>query len=259
MNTFFSIDRFWKVGKRNIYLSKTQFIYIAGGLIGLYLLSMLLYILTENQLNGLIFFAAATLIITSPCFLERNISKHASILDFTLPASTFEKYLCIWIKYVLFLPLLIFLILFILNLISSIIPNESINEHAVKMSVDQLFRSKILNLIVLNQAFFMAGYFYFRKYAFAKTCLIMLLLSTILIFIAILIGHFALKGGNLSMDLSSNTPHETAFNIGYSTGKTIGLDIFRNSIISTLEKAIDVVLIVGLWVISFFKLRETEI
>lgn len=257
MNTFFNIDRFWKLAKRNIFLSRMQYVYITGGLIGLYLLSMLLYILTETALNGLIYFAAAIIIITSPCFMERSISKNTSIFDFTLPASTFEKYFNMWIKHVIVFPLLIFVILLILNLISSIIPDENINEHAVKMSLDHLFRAKIINIVILIQAFFMAGYFYFRKHAFAKTSLIILLLFVIIAFIGILIGHMALKGGNVSIDF--NTSNQTAYNIGYASGKTMGLDIFSNSLINTLSKVIDIVLIGGLWIVSFFKLRETEI
>lgn len=259
MNTFFNIDRFWRLAKRNIYLSRMQYIYVAGGLIGLYLLSMLLYILTETPLNGLIFSAAAVVIITSPCFMEKSISKNTSIFDFILPVSTFEKYINLWIKHVIIFPLLIFVIILVLNLISSLIPNESVNEHAVKMSLDHLFRAKIINIIILFQAFFMAGYFYFRKHAFARTSLIILLQFVIIAFIAMLIGHMALKGGNISFNLSADTPHNSAFNIGYNTGKTMGLGLFKDSVISSIDKVIDIVLIAGLWIISFFKLRETEI
>lgn len=259
MNTFFNIDRFWKLAKRNIFLSRMQYIYITIGLIGLYLLSILLYILVETPLNGLIFLAAASTIMISPCFMEEKINKDISIFDFILPASTFEKYFWMWTKHVIIFPLLIFAIIFILNLISNIIPNESINEHAAKMSLSHICKSKILVIIIEIQAVFMAGYFSFKKHAFAKTFLTILLYLVICIFIGILIGHVALKGGNVSFNLSANTPHETAFSIGYATGKIIGLDIFNNSTISILDKIISIVLIGGLWIVSFFKLREKEI
>lgn len=40
-------------------------------------------------------------ILMAPCLLETNFSKHSSTLDILLPASAFEKFLHIWIKYLL--------------------------------------------------------------------------------------------------------------------------------------------------------------
>ena len=44
-------------------------------------------------------------ILIAPCLLETNFSKRNSTLDILLPASAFEKFLHIWIKYLLLLPL----------------------------------------------------------------------------------------------------------------------------------------------------------
>lgn len=44
-------------------------------------------------------------ILIAPCLLETNFSKRSSTLDILLPASAFEKFLHIWIKYLLLLPL----------------------------------------------------------------------------------------------------------------------------------------------------------
>ena len=40
-------------------------------------------------------------ILIAPCLLETNFSKRSSTLDILLPASAFEKFLHIWIKYLL--------------------------------------------------------------------------------------------------------------------------------------------------------------
>ena len=53
-------------------------------------------------------------ICIAPCLLEPSMTKHNSTLYLLLPASAFEKFLHLWMKYILILP--IFCIILILGM-----------------------------------------------------------------------------------------------------------------------------------------------
>lgn len=260
MNAIFNINRFWELEKRNFFLSRMQYLYIAGGLVGLYFLSMLLNVITGNSnLIWLIYMIVATVIVAGPCFFEKSRGKHSSIFDFTLPASTFEKFISVWIKYVIILPAMIFILLHLLNLITGLIPVEGVQAHAKELQItENLYTSKALFLMIFFQSIFMAGYYYFKRYSFAKTSVILLMLFIVLLFGAILMMHFSMEHGNMTFNLNSD--QQQAFNIGYDTGRSLGLTAFSSDIlVRACNTIVNIVVPVGMWLVSFFKLRETEI
>ncbi|SBV93903.1 hypothetical protein [uncultured Dysgonomonas sp.] len=260
MNAVFNINRFWELEKRNFFLSRMQYLYIAGGLAGLYFLSMLLNVLTtDSNLIALIYLIAGTIIIGGPCFFEKSRGKHSSIFDFTLPSSTFEKFISVWIKYVIVLPLMIFILLSLLDIITGFIPVEGVQAHAKEMVLtEHLYKPKVLFMMLFFQSIFMCGYYYFKRYSFAKTSVILLILFIVLIFAAIVMMHLSMEHGNMTFNLNSN--QEQAFSIGYDTGRSIGLMAFTtDAIVRACSIIIDIVVSVGMWTVSFFKLRETEI
>ena len=258
MNTVFNTDRFWNLEKQNLFLSKMQYVYILGGLAGLYLLSVLMKVLIGMSLSVIVYLAVFIVIVAGPCLFEKSRNKHKSTFYFTLPASTFEKYLSYWLKYVIFIPLVIILTLLVLNIISGFIPVEAVKSHADSMSFSVItgsFRS--VALIFATQAAFIGGYFYFQKHAFAKTSLIILLISIFFLIIGIAIGAYFFSGQ--SVEFSSNAATETTtYNMGYEIGK--GLDSLVNDpVIKALDIIYYIIFITGMWTVSFFKLRETEI
>ncbi|MBB4036109.1 nitrogen fixation-related uncharacterized protein [Dysgonomonas hofstadii] len=257
MDTVFNINRFVNLEKRNISLSKMQYIYIASSLAGLYILSMLLHILTGSNFAEFIYFIAYVVIVGGPCFFEKNISKHSSIFDFTLPTSTFEDFLSIWIKYVILIPVSIFLVILILNFVTGIVPIEALQEHAKDMSFADLTLKKIYKILAF-QSIFMLGYFFFRRYAFAKTTLIMLMLLVILTFFGVIIGYLFFKGQEFQFN--GNMEHNESFNMGYTLGRSMGVTEIKNDlIISICGTIISIIMPIGAWVVSYMKLKETEI
>ncbi|HMM03117.1 MAG: hypothetical protein ACK5KN_04945 [Dysgonomonas sp.] len=260
MNAIFNINRFWELEKRNFFLSRMQYLYIAGGLTGLYFLSMLLNVLTsDNNLIWLIYLIVGTIIIAGPCFFEKSRGKHSSIFDFTLPSSTFEKFISVWIKYVIVLPVMVFILLSLLNIITGIIPVEGVQSHAKEMVLtENLYASKTLFSMLFFQSVFMCGYYYFKRYAFAKTSVVLLILFIVAVFGAILMVHLSMEHGNMTFNLNSD--QQQAFRIGYEAGHSVGLIAFTSdSIVRGCSIIIDVVVPTGMWIVSFFKLRETEI
>ncbi|GAB6121207.1 hypothetical protein [Dysgonomonas termitidis] len=260
MNAIFNINRFWELEKRNFFLSRMQYIYIAGGLTGLYFLSMLLNVLTNNSnLIWLINFIAGTIIIAGPCFFEKSRGKHSSIFDFTLPSSTFEKFISLWTKYVIVLPLMIFILLLLLNIITGFIPVDGVQAHAKEMRLtENLYAFKTLSTVLFFQSIFMCGYYYFKRYAFAKTSVVLLILFIVVVFGAILMVHLSMQHGNMTFNLDSD--QQQSFRVGYEAGHSMGFIAFTSDVIvKTCSIVINVVVPVGMWIVSFFKLRETEI
>jgi hypothetical protein len=229
------------------------------GLVVLYTLSVLLYILTEgSNLTWLISLAASFLIITGPCFLEPVRNRHTSIFYFILPASTFEKFISVWCKYVILLPGIIFLVLTALNLITGLIPVEAVKEHAREMSLtDGLFKPGTISTLIFYQSIFMGGYYYFRKHAFAKTALLLICVFIAIGFFSMIYGLYALSGsGSNTFIFSSGTGFYEA---GYGLGKMLGTDVSSDSVVGTTGLILHIVVPVGMWIVSFFKLKETEI
>jgi len=257
MDAIFNINRFVNLEKRNILLSKMQYIYIIGALTGLYLLSMLLHILTESNFSEFIFAIAYVVIIGGPCFFEKSITKHRSVFDFILPVSVLERFLSVWLKYVIILPLCIFLVILALNLLTGLIPVESVQQHTADMALRK-FDFAFVHKILAMQSIFMAGYFYFKKYAFAKTTLILLLVFVLLTFIGVLFGYFFLKGETMSFN--ANMGHDESYNVGYDLGRSIKMtELKSGGFIDAVNVIIGTIFPLGMWVVSYFKLRETEI
>jgi hypothetical protein len=261
MNATFNINRFWELEKRNFFLSRMQYMYIAGGLTGLYLLSMLLNVLTnDSNLIWLINFIASTIIIAGPCFFEKSRGKHSSIFDFTLPSSTFEKFISVWIKYVIVLPVMIFILLLLLNIIVGFIPVEGVQAHAKEMRLtERLYAPKALFMMLFFQSIFMGGYYYFKRYAFAKTSVVLLMLFIIAVFGAILMIHSSMEHGNMMFNFNQINDQQQSFSNGCQAGHSIIVAFTSNAAVKACSIVIDVVVPAGMWIVSFFKLRETEI
>ncbi|MDH6307710.1 hypothetical protein M2451_000159 [Dysgonomonas sp. PFB1-18] len=258
MNAIFNIDRFQKLEMRNIFLSRMQYIYITGSLAGLYLISMLMYILVDSSFHDFIYVVASIIIIGGPCFFEKTIAKNTSIFDFTIPVSTFENFFSFWLKYVIIIPGLIVLTILILNLITGIIPVEALNKHAEFMSLsDNILRPTSWLKLFALQSMFMIGYFYFNKYAFVKTSLVLILISIVMMIIAVIIGTFFFSGEEASFN--ANMGNNQAFHIGYSFGSSKPSAITESPFISACNTIIDIIFPFGMWIVCYFKLKETEI
>lgn len=258
MNAIFNIERYLKLEKRNLFFSKMHYIYILGGLTGLYLLSMLMKIFADTSFSALIYLVVFVIIVAGPCFFEKTRSKQTSIFDFILPASTFEKFLSFWMKYVIIIPLSVILLFLILNTATGLIPLDAIKEHADSMSLNHIQGGKIAFFIIFGtQAIFMVGYFYFRKHAFAKTSVLLLLISIIILIVSIFIGIYFFKGQSAAFSIGSEAS-QNSLDLSHNIASKI-IAFGQHSFIKILGLSIKIIFLGGMWVVCFFKLRETEI
>ncbi|MFV0420531.1 MAG: hypothetical protein ACK5KT_17630 [Dysgonomonas sp.] len=259
MNTMFNIERYWKLEKRNFFLSKMHYVYILGGLTGLYLLSMLMKTLVDFSLSGLVYLAAFVMVVAGPCLFEKSRNKHTSLFEFILPASTFEKFLSFWFKYVIIIPLSIVLLFLLLNAVTGFISVDAIREHANSMSLDHIQGgSKAFFLIFGTQAVFMGGYFYFKRYAFAKTSVLLLIITILFVFMGIMIGFYFFKGQEVAFNFNTDVAKGNSYSMGYELGQSMEI-LVKNPLIKVMDTIADIVFTVGMWTVCFFKLRETEI
>lgn len=89
-------------------------------------------------------------ILIAPCLLETNFSKHSSTLDILLPASAFEKFLHIWIKYLLLLPLFCSLLIACLKGLLSLSGSEFLQYFATHITMFRIHNTQILTYVILH-------------------------------------------------------------------------------------------------------------
>ena len=88
-------------------------------------------------------------ILIAPCLLETNFSKRNSTLDILLPASAFEKFLHIWIKYLLLLPLFCGLLIACLKGLLSLSGSEFLQYFATHITMWPVALSGRLLIVAL--------------------------------------------------------------------------------------------------------------
>lgn len=107
-------------------------------------------------------------ILMAPCLLETNFSKHSSTLDILLPASAFEKFLHIWIKYLLLLPLFCSLLIACLKGLLSLSGSEFLQYFATHITMFRIHNTQILTYVILHASAFI-GYFAFSRQVLLKS------------------------------------------------------------------------------------------
>ena len=107
-------------------------------------------------------------ILMAPCLLETNFSKRSSTLDILLPASAFEKFLHIWIKYLLLLPLFCGLLIACLKGLLSLSGSEFLQYFATHITMFRIHNTQILTNAILHASAFI-GYFAFSRQVLLKS------------------------------------------------------------------------------------------
>ena len=114
MNATFNLKRFFLLEQYKKQETGRHLLWSAGIVLGICLLCMMYdinkgssYYIEHTQAFSLSRYLLWFLCI-APCLLEINITKQTSTLYLLMPASVFEKFLHLWMKYLLVLPLFCF-------------------------------------------------------------------------------------------------------------------------------------------------------
>lgn len=253
MNEIFNINRFAKFTRTYAETHSKQYLFalsIAGGFaiicILLYFLFAPLGIFLSSFINNLCYIVIAL----TPCFFAKSIEKNNSIFDFTLPASSLEKFIVTLLNYVVFIPALTLLGVAVITQLAALIPNEGSAQLLDTVSLSSLFNMKSLYITFIFQSFFWVGYHYFKRFSFIKTSLILLALMICLLIVTTVMPFIMLNDANI-------TGHHS-----FDFGEVI----VNSSVMDKIEQAISIpkyiiatLIPAGLWIVCFLKIRETEI
>lgn len=254
MNAIFNINRFASYLKLTFNTSRKHYLIIAGIALGLCLIAIL-FAYGENwgKAKDIFEITASALIVTTivaPCIMEPSLNKNIAAINFIRPISITERFLAMFLKYVILIPLIALLFIY---LIDSIIAYFDINEHLPKYARKEFVKGvlyyEFLYTIYGAQALFFLGYLYFRKYTVFKTISI-IILSVFLISIIgsasakIIAGEeFSKSFFELMQPLSFVNKHAPP----------------AHWIIILSDSIFKIFFPVVLWIIAYFKLKETEI
>ncbi len=256
MDKVFNINRFWKLVKKETALYHKQYLFIICGLLAYFIIAVLVYSLYNDRV--LLQFMPVIYVVMIVCvspFLDKNLNESNISFYLSTPASSFERFLAMWCKNVIVFPLIIFIISCLLDAITSVVLNE---DYVTLNFVDSF---STIHFLFAVQSIFMFGYVYFKKKAFVKTLIAITVMFILVISISqIMVTQFypeilKLKNNMHIMPNYNGQGIGLFFSRGFfeATGLSIPLayDISRG--------IIQLVFPIGVWVLSYFKLRETEI
>ncbi|NDV96648.1 hypothetical protein D0T84_17265 [Dysgonomonas sp. 521] len=256
MDTVFNINRFWNLAKKEFVTYRKQYLFVICGLVAYYIIAALISLYDSNisrnmvQLMPVIY---VLLIICAAPFLDKNLKESNISFYLSTPVSTFERFLMMWCKNVIIFPLMMFIISYTLNYVSVIIFGKDYGSLP-------LFLESLSNLYTLLaiQSVFMFGYIYFKKRAFIKTLIAMAIFLAVVMSISqIIITQFypeVLQLGDSSLRASSKGNYnilsrDSIERAGLTV--TFAYDVARSIILLIFP--------LGMWVLSYFRIRETEI
>ena len=185
----------------------------------------------------------------APCLFENSLNKYNSIFDFTLPASTFEKYLHLYLKYVILIPVLCLGIIWILNSVISSLKISGLNEFTSVVSRIISIKGELMIYIMLQPVFF-TGYFLFSNRVLIKSIVTSIFIS---IFVGIIMNEMSnyLMPEAHGIKIDNILSFSPIFNFPLSESSELMLRI--------CNYGGPIIYLLGLWITSFFLLREKEI
>lgn len=246
MNPTFDINRFAKLQKRNFFISKKYLIYLALSLSGLLCVLALAEALGLGRFFLVIYPACYAVIVFCPAFFDNKTNRSDSIFEFLLPVSAFERFLIMITNYVIIIPLLCFATIFVTLFILGLIPVDSIKTFTKVLSLDMSFM-KYLKLLAA-QSFVVVCSMYFKKNILVKTIMTFIGSLFLLQIIAAVVSMIMLKD---YMNVQSS-------DVNFVFSKAMILNQADQSVVRYM-KYLFMAFPLGMWLVSFLKLREKEI
>lgn len=254
MNNFFNPKRFFLLQRYKMQETGKQLLWTAAIVLSICLLSVLYDInrgegFFNNHTSGSNMYSYTLyLLLIAPCLLETGIGKRSSLLYLLLPASAFEKFLHIWIKYLILLPLFCILLIAGLKGIFSLIDIPYLQHFAGDILPHPIRKDQILTFCIIQSVFFM-GYFFFRRQIILKSFATAILVIGICLGIITCIMYF----------LPDNTQGYWFNSIATWPETNVPLSSAGRIIIDICNYAAPACLLLGSWISSYFLLKEKQI
>lgn len=189
-------------------------------------------------------------LLVAPCLLETSLSKRTSTLYMLLPASAFEKFLYIWMKYLLLFPVFCTLLIVCLKGMFAISGIGFLQFFAEHITVYRIQEKQILTSGLLHASAFI-GCFAFRQQILLKS------LTVFVASIAACIGIVTLMaalmperspGGGYWLDNIATWPRTN-----YPLSAT------AQFIVTFCNYAAPICVLLGAWISSYFLLKEKQL
>lgn len=190
------------------------------------------------------------MMVLSPCLFERTMNKYNSVVDFILPVPTIERFVHLLLKYVLYIPIVCFTTLIVVNLILSLFGTPQLTQFAT-LNIESFTRKddQIWAFMIMQPLFF-TGYFLFRDKVLLKS----ILLLTIFLF-----GCFFITEISSELFMPNNKGELWVRNLLTISVYNFSLSDSKKLVLNICTYIIPCLFVIGLWIASFLLLREKEI
>lgn len=264
MDKIFNPTRFYKYLNRYVILNSNLFIIFTVS-VSLYPLFLLLY-RTFFRGNGVLptetLYIFLVMLAIAPCLFASNMNKNNKVFEFTLPVTAFEKFLTNFLNYVIILPVSCLLINAIIFQLYFLIPHENIISMKESFDYTPLVNWTNYYIILAVQSIYWVGTYYFQRLSLIRTSLFLLFLTMTFCIILIIFSFFFL------IDTFGINPFLITENFSITEENMPKLanpeDFYLKSrvyhqIDNILRYTFIALIPAGMWITSFFKIRETEI
>lgn len=253
MNATFNLKRFCLLEQYKKRETYKHLLWSAAVVLGICLLCMMYDI---NR--GISYYAEHTQAISfshyilcflcvAPCLLEANISKHSSTLYWLLPASVFEKFLHLWIKYLLILPLFCTLLIIVIKGMFILSGIDYLQHFGNHIKLYPIRNDQILAFSLLQGIFFI-GCIAFKRQKLMKSFIVLCCCFIIFFGIVAFVGLWE-PAGNHGYWVANIAYPEYNFPIS-STAQRI---------IAFCNYATPALFSIGIWISAYFMLKEKQL
>lgn len=268
MDKIFNTNRFLKYLNRYLILNSNIFIF-SSIFVAIYTLCILL--VDAFVYNGVIFptetlYILLVMLVVAPCFFVSNMNKNNIFCEFTLPVTAFEKFITNFLNYVIILPTFCLLISSLSIQLFFLIPHENVITMKESFDYTLLVNWSIFYIVLAVQSIYWVGACYFQRSPLISTSSFLFLTALVIyMFIMIfslysLIDNFGINPFFFNEDFSlkileNYSISENMIDYDSFVDKFNSLKIF-----DTFFRTLFIILIpLGMWIVSYFKIRETEI
>ena len=245
----FDIRRFSKLFVHEFYRFRSKLLGIVAVFFGIFVLTVIYsYVFNTAPIRFSFVALGVAFSVLAPIFFNKNINKISAIFDFTLPASTFEKFLVKWTCCVLVIPLYICAFLLLIAGLYCIMPGGLCVDTGYRiLSAFSHASFEQLMFYAALQSIFMVGTYYFRKHVFLKVCFSLIIYFLLFAVIFIFTHKYLFNEGAQNINLNFNL---------FGDSENNNLFMASNNATAII---LNIIAPLGFWVVSFLKLRETEI
>lgn len=256
MNATFNLKRFFLLEQYKKQETGLHLLWSAGIVLGICLLCIMYdinkggsYYSVQTQGSELSRYTLWFLCL-APCLLETGITKHNSTLYLLLPASAFEKYLHLWIKYLIVLPLFCILLILLIKGALTLTGISYLQHFSASIHFDIIHKDQML-VYSLLQGIFFTGCFAYKQRLLIKSFAVFCLCILVSLGIIGLLASWAFPSENIHGYWMANIAAYPIYNFPVSPR--------AEAIIAFCNYATPVVFLLGSWISSYFLLKEKQL